>query len=355
MIVEVKNSASKDELNVISSFLELNNIKYRLVNISGRFAYILKSKITNEQHQQLSNLNSVDVIIDNNKEAYFASKDWKVTPSVYNINGNLVGGNNFTVIAGPCAVENEEQIYTIAKFLNENNIKFIRGGAYKPRTSPYAFQGLKKEGLQILHRAAKEYNLSVVTEVLDSTLLDEVYEYADILQVGARNMHNYHFLKELGKVDKPVMVKRGFASKVDEWLLSAEYVMSHGNEKVILCERGIRSFDDATRNILDLASVTLVKQLSHLPVIVDPSQGTGNRDLVAPMSLASMAAGGDGVMIEVHNNPEQALSDGPQSMYPDQFKAMLPQIIQQGKAFNKKVDFADKLIDGDKETVMTYQ
>lgn len=354
MIVEIKNNTANSELEVLKSFMELNGITYRLVKLNGRYALIVNQKVTLEQQTQLTNFKFVEIITDNGKEYYFAGKNWKINPSVFNVKGNFIGGDNFSVIAGPCAVENEEQIFTIAKFLNENNIKFIRGGAYKPRTSPYAFQGLKKKGLELLRRAADEYNLAVVTEVMDSTLLDEVYEYADVLQVGARNMHNYHFLKELGRVDKPILLKRGFAATVDEWLLSAEYILSHGNEKVILCERGIRSFDDATRNTLDLASVSLVKQLSHLPVIVDPSQGTGIRDLVPPMSMASVAAGADGLMIEVHNNPEQALSDGPQSLYPEQFKAMLPKLAEQGKLFNKKVDFADKLIDGDKQPIMTY-
>lgn len=243
--------------------------------------------------------------------------------SIVHVGSEKIGGVELCMIAGPCAVESEQQLDEIAKGVSDLGIKFIRGGAYKPRTSPYAFQGLKKEGLKLLKGAADKYDVKIVTEVLDTTLIEEVYPYADILQVGSRNAKNYQFLKELGKIDKPILLKRGMSSTINEWLLAAEYILLGGNENVILCERGIRTFDTSVRNTMDIASIPLVKELSHLPIIADPSQGTGKRSLVTPMSLASIAAGADGLMIEVHNEPEEALSDGFQSMYLDSMKEMV--------------------------------
>lgn len=235
--------------------------------------------------------------------------------SVVHIGHETIGAKELCLIAGPCAVESEEQLDAIAKGLSNLGVKFMRGGAYKPRTSPYAFQGLKKEGLVLLKNAAQKYGVKIVTEVLDTTLIEQVYPYADILQVGSRNAKNYAFLKELGKIDKPILLKRGMSSTIHEWLLAAEYILMGGNNQVILCERGIRTFDTSVRNTMDIAAIPLAKELSHLPVIADPSQGTGKRSLVTPMSLAAIAAGADGLMIEVHNEPEEALSDGFQSMY----------------------------------------
>jgi len=231
------------------------------------------------------------------------------------IGDELIGGDELCLIAGPCAVESEEQLDEIAKGLAGLGVKFMRGGAYKPRTSPYAFQGLKKDGLKLLKKASENYGVKIVTEVLDTTLIEEVYPYADVLQVGSRNAKNYQFLKELGKVDKPILLKRGMSSTINEWLLAAEYILMGGNQNVILCERGIRTFDTSVRNTMDIAAIPLAKELSHLPIIADPSQGTGKRSLVTPLSLAAIAAGADGLMIEVHNEPEEALSDGFQSMY----------------------------------------
>ena len=222
-------------------------------------------------------------------------------------------------------------------------VRFIRGGAYKPRTSPYDFQGLGKEGLKLLREASNKYQLKVVTEVLGSFLIEEVYPYADVLQVGSRNMKNYQFLKELGRLDKPVLLKRGMSSSVKEWLLAAEYILLSGNENVVLCERGIRTFDTSSRNTMDIAAIPLVKELSHLPVIADPSQGTGKRSLIKPLSLAAIAAGADGLMIEVHNQPENALSDGYQSVYIEQFKEMLPQLKLQAEASNRTINLEVKV------------
>lgn len=270
-------------------------------------------------------------------EYRLVAKDHKDSPTVVKVGNELIGAEELCIIAGPCAVESEEQIFEIAKHISDLGIKFIRGGAYKPRTSPYAFQGLQKEGLKLLNAVSKEYGLHVVTEVLDTSLIEEVYPYADVLQVGSRNMKNYQFLKQLGKVDKPVLLKRGMSATVEEWLLAAEYIMLNGNENIILCERGIRTFDTSVRNTMDIASIPLVKELSHLPIIADPSQGSGKRSLVKPMSLASIAAGADGLMIEVHNEPESALSDGFQSVYIHQLAEMLPDLKKQAKVSNRSI------------------
>ncbi len=272
------------------------------------------------------------------KPYQLVSREWKSEDTTFNVNGTIIG-KDLLMIAGPCAVENKEQICTISEFLSKNNIKFLRGGAYKPRTSPYSFQGLKTEGLILMRDAADKYNMSVVSEIMEIDKIDEFCEYVDILQVGTRNMQNYPLLRALGKVNKPILLKRGMSSTIEEWLLAAEYIVSSGNEKVILCERGIRTFEKATRNTIDISAIPMVKMLSHLPIILDPSQGTGHRELVAPMSAAGIAAGADGLIIEVHNQPDQALSDGDQSLFLDQFKNLLPTLSGQAKLRNKHFDF----------------
>ena len=258
--------------------------------------------------------------------------------SVIRVGNETIGGKELCLIAGPCAVESEQQLDEIAKGISDLGIKFMRGGAYKPRTSPYDFQGLKKEGLRLLKNASDKYGVKIVTEVLDTSLIEEVYPYADILQVGSRNAKNYAFLKELGKIDKPILLKRGMSSTISEWLLAAEYILLGGNENVILCERGIRTFDTSVRNTMDIAAIPLAKELSHLPVIADPSQGTGKRSLVTPLSLAAIAAGADGLMIEVHNEPEEALSDGFQSMYLDSMKEMVQVLKLQAEISGRSLD-----------------
>ena len=237
-----------------------------------------------------------------------------------------VGSAQLALMAGPCSVEGEEQVFRVAEAVARAGATIMRGGAYKPRTSPYSFQGLGEEGLKLLRRAADAHGLAVVSEVMDPQLVELVARYADILQVGARNMQNFSLLREVGRATKPVLLKRGMASTIEEWLMSAEHVVSHGNAQVILCERGIRTFESYTRNTLDLTAIPVVKELSHLPVIVDPSHGTGLRDKVAPMARAAIAAGADGLIIEVHHDPDHALSDGPQSLYPDQYEALVEQI-----------------------------
>ncbi len=283
--------------------------------------------------------------MENKRKPYqLVSREWKKENTVINLKNTSIGNGNITVIAGPCAVENEDQIFTICEFLDKQNVKILRGGAYKPRTSPYSFQGLKKDGLILMRQAADKFNMNVITEVMDTNLVDEVAQYADILQVGTRNMQNYQLLRALSKIDKPVMLKRGMSSTMEEWLLAAEYILSGGNYKVILCERGIRTFETATRNTLDLSIVPLLKSVSHLPVIVDPSQGTGVRELVEPMSLASIAAGADGIMVEVHNQPEEALSDGAQSLYFDQFSGLINKLKASADAFGRSLDVDSKKI-----------
>lgn len=272
------------------------------------------------------------------KPYQLVSREWKSQKTTFEINGVEIG-KDLLMIAGPCAVENEEQIYTISEFLSKKGVRFMRGGAYKPRTSPYSFQGLKKEGLKLMRRAADDHGLAVVSEIMSASQLDEFLENVDILQVGTRNMQNYPLLRALGKINKPVLLKRGMSSTIEEWLLAAEYILSSGNEQVILCERGIRTFETATRNTLDIAAVPLVQQLSHLPVIVDPSQGTGVRDIVDPVSVAAIAAGADGLIIEVHNQPEEALSDGDQSIYLDQFETLQKRLVKAASIDNRRFDF----------------
>jgi 3-deoxy-7-phosphoheptulonate synthase len=281
---------------------------------------------------------------DKRKPYQLVSREWKKENTVIKLKHTEIGNGNINLIAGPCAIENEDQIFTISEFLSKHHIKILRGGAYKPRTSPYAFQGLRKEGLVMMRQAADKYGMDVITEVMDTNLVDEVYQYADILQVGTRNMQNYQLLRALSKIDKPVMLKRGMSSTMEEWLLAAEYILSGGNDKVILCERGIRTFETATRNTLDLSIVPLLKSVSHLPVIVDPSQGTGVRELVTPMSMAAIAAGADGVMVEVHNQPEEALSDGEQSLYFDQFANLVEMAGKAAKLYGKALDFESEKI-----------
>ncbi len=253
------------------------------------------------------------------------SREFKKENTVINIKGVEIGGKELAIMAGPCSVESEEQTFTIAEAVSKAGAKILRGGAFKPRTSPYAFQGMGEEGLKILRNAADEYGMIVITEVMDKDQIDLIYKYTDIFQIGARNMQNFSFLKALGKTDKPIMLKRGISATIKEWLMSAEYILSGGNHELIFCERGIRTYETYTRNTLDISAIPIIKKLSHLPIIADPSHGTGIRDKVLPMARASVAAGADGLMIEVHNNPEAALSDGAQSLYPDQFDELMKQ------------------------------
>ncbi len=256
-----------------------------------------------------------------------ASRHFRPEGSVIQLGkGVAVGGEQVVVMAGPCSVESAEQIETIAALVAKAGVRVLRGGAFKPRTSPYSFQGLGKIGLQLMRAAADRHDLLVVSEVMDHTQIPLMMECVDVLQVGARNMQNYNLLKEVGKVSKPVLLKRGISATLEELLLSAEYIMAGGNYNVILCERGIRTFESYTRNTLDISAIPVIKKLSHLPIIVDPSHGTGRRDKVSPMARATVAAGGDGLLIEVHDDPEKALCDGAQSLYPAQFEQLMKEL-----------------------------
>ena len=267
----------------------------------------------------------------------FASRAWKKEDSVFDIGGVRVGGNEVVVIAGPCSVESEQQMDVTAAHVAAHGATFLRGGAFKPRTSPYSFQGLGEDGLRYLRAAADNHGLNVITEVMDLSKIDLIHEYTDVFQVGARNMQNFDLLKELGRSDKPVFLKRGASATIEEWLMAAEYVMSQGNPHVMLCERGIRTFETYTRNTLDLSAVPVLKKKSHLPVFADPSHGTGIRGKVIPMARAAVAAGADGLMIELHPDPASALSDGPQSLFFDQFTELMQQIRLIAQAIGRTV------------------
>ena len=251
------------------------------------------------------------------------SRDFHPEDTIIDAGGVKIGGSAVVVMAGPCAVESLEQLRESAAAVKKYGAKFLRGGAFKPRTSPYDFQGLGEEGLKLLCKVADEFNLRVVTEIVDKDDIELFCNYADILQVGARNMQNFQMLKALGKCSKPILLKRGLSATISEWLNAAEYIMSGGNEQVIFCERGIRTYETFTRNTLDLSAVAAVKELSHLPIVVDPSHGTGRWKMVAPMARAAIAAGADGLIIEVHPNPEKALSDGDQSLKPEDFRELM--------------------------------
>ncbi|MCU0821090.1 MAG: 3-deoxy-7-phosphoheptulonate synthase [Spirochaetes bacterium] len=265
------------------------------------------------------------------------SREFKHDDTIIKIKEVEIGGKEAVIIAGPCSIESREQTFAIAESVSKAGAKILRGGAFKPRTSPYAFQGMGEEGLKIIRGAADKFNMLVITEVMEKEQIDLVSRYADILQVGARNMQNFTFMRALGRAKKPVFLKRGISATIEEWLMSAEYLMSEGNNNVILCERGIRTFETYTRNTFDISAIPIVHKLSHLPVFGDPSHGTGLRDKVIPMARAAVAAGADGLMIEVHNEPERALCDGAQSLYPEQFSELMEQIRVIAEVIGRKV------------------
>ncbi len=266
-----------------------------------------------------------------------AVKNDEVQKTIVDVNGVKIGGDRVIIMAGPCSVESREQVLEAAIVVKAGGAQILRGGAFKPRTLPYSFQGLGEEGLQLLAEARKETGLPIVTEVMDADKVELVASYADILQIGTRNMQNFPLLKEVGRSDKPVMLKRGMSATINEWLGCAEYILAEGNPNVILCERGIRTFETITRNTVDISAVPILHMISHLPVIVDPSHGTGSRSLVPPMSMAAIAAGADGVMVEVHPHPEEALCDGAQSLSPDDFKSFIQDIKPIIAATNRRL------------------
>jgi 3-deoxy-7-phosphoheptulonate synthase len=282
-------------------------------------------------------LPGVENVVPILKPFKLASREFKKETTVVTVNGARIGSDEVVVMAGPCAVESREQTMAAAEAVAISGAKILRGGAFKPRTSPYSFQGLKEKGLEILREAADKYGLAVVTEVMSPSTVDLVATYADILQIGARNMQNFSLLEAVGKSHRPALLKRGMMSTVEELLMSAEYILANGNSNVILCERGIRSFETYTRNTLDIAAVPLIKNLSHLPVIVDPSHATGKRELVAPVSRSAVAAGADGLIIEVHPDPEKALSDGVQSLHPSEFADLMHDLIKISEAVGRRL------------------
>ncbi len=319
MIVVVNNNAQKEQFDNLVKWIESQNVRVHIS--SGDYQTVLglvgdTSRIDTELLEGLDIVCQVTRVTEPFKNA---NRKFHPDDTVIDAGGVKIGGGNFAIIAGPCSIESEEQIIEVAKAVKESGANLLRGGAFKPRTSPYDFQGLRADGLKLLLEAKKETGLPIVTEIMSADHL-HLFEDVDIIQVGARNMQNFELLKELGKTKKPILIKRGLANTLKELLMSAEYVMSEGNENIILCERGIRTYETATRNTFDVSAIPMLHELSHLPVIADPSHACGVSKLVKPLSLSAAAAGADGLMIEVHNNPQKALCDGAQSLTPQQFR-----------------------------------
>ena len=326
MIIIMKKKTSKRNIDYIID--KIGNLGLKPLYMPG-VEKIVIGAIGDErvlEKLQLESLPFVERVVRVLKPYKLVSREFKEEDTIVNVDGIKIGGKKLITIAGPCAVENEEQLIETAKAVKESGADMLRGGAFKPRTSPYSFQGLGKKGLELLKKAKELTKLPIVTEVLDTSDIPLVAKYADILQVGSRNMQNFRLLKELGKIDKPVLLKRGMSSTLEEFLMSAEYILSEGNPNVILCERGIRTFETATRNTFDINIVPLLKEITHLPVIVDPSHATGMRKLVPPMAKAGIVSGADGIIVEVHYNPEFAKSDGQQSLTLDQFSNLMKDI-----------------------------
>lgn len=321
MIIRLeKNSTTPEKRSFLLNRLREMKFDFLLLEEKDE---IIVPKLTDEEVLKPFDFISESIVIESPYQ--LSSKKYK-TKTSFEVNGSTVAQGTFNVIAGPCSVESEEQIFATAQLLSKLGIRFIRGGAFKPRTSPYTFRGLGLNGLKLINEAARQYGLAVVTELLDLSLIEDVYAYADIIQVGSRNMSNFYMLAELGKIKKPVMLKRGMSARMNEWLLAADYILSGGNENVILCERGIRSFDPERRNVFDLGIIPLIKSVSHLPVFADPSHGTGVAQMVPTMSLAAVAAGADGLMIEIHPRPAEALSDKQQALSFTEFENLYKKI-----------------------------
>lgn len=323
MIVVMNHGASEEDVSKVTQKLKQMGYGVHLSSGENRTIIGVIGQRREEAAQTLEAMPQVEQVVFITRPFKLAGREFHPDDTVIKIGDISIGGSELVIMAGPCAVESEEQLMEAAEAVKEAGARVFRAGAYKPRTSPYSFQGLEDKGLNYLNKVRSETELLIVTEVMDQFTVAEIAQCADILQVGARNMQNYFLLRELGKIRKPVLLKRGLSATIEEWLMAAEYILSGGNYEVILCERGIRTFEPYTRNTLDLSAIPLVKQLSHLPVLVDPSHGTGHSYLVPAMSKAALAAGADGLMIEVHPHPEEALSDGPQSLNPDQFKALV--------------------------------
>lgn len=326
MIIVMKPQATKAEINQVVARIMECGLKTHLVE--GESCTIIgiigdKRLIASFPAEAMDGVEKVLPVSSGYK---LVSRDFHPEPSVVDVGGVKIGGGSLIVMAGPCAVENREQLLESASIVKDAGGQFLRGGAFKPRTSPYSFQGLETRGLEYLAEAREVTGLKIVTEITEVDSVERICQYVDMLQIGARNMQNFHLLKVAGRSGKPVLLKRGVAATIDEWLHAAEYIVNEGNQNVVLCERGIRTYEEYTRNTLDLSAIPAVKHLSHLPIIVDPSHGTGKWRMVRPMSLAAVAAGADGLMIEVHPNPQMALSDGPQSLNPENFASLMSEI-----------------------------
>jgi 3-deoxy-7-phosphoheptulonate synthase len=326
MLVLMNQHASREEVEKVKS--KIHALGYAAHEIPGaqRIAIGITGNKGRLDPDLFMSMSGVLDAVPVSKPFKLVSREVKKEPTVVRVGTDEIGGRELAIIAGPCSVESREQILEIAEMLREMGVKFLRGGAYKPRTSPYAFQGLKTDGLEYLHEAADKTGLHIVTEVKDTETLPLVAENADVLQIGARNMYNFSLLEHVGDLGRPVLLKRGLSATIEELLMAAEYIASRGNYNIILCERGIRTYEPYTRSTLDLNAVPVIKRLSHLPIVVDPSHGTGAWDLVIPMSQAAVVAGADGLMIEVHQDPQAALSDGFQSLRPDKFKFLLDRL-----------------------------
>ncbi len=338
MVVVMQEGASEEQIQrVINKLMDMGFDIHRSTGARHTVLGAVGAKIGFDT-RDIELLEGVAEVLRISAPYKLASRQFRPEGSVVQLGkGVAVGGKQVIVMAGPCSVESAEQIETIAEQVAKQGAKVLRGGAFKPRTSPYSFQGLGAGALDMMRRAADKHGLLVVSEVMDQTQIPLLLEYADVLQVGARNMQNYNLLKELGKVSKPILLKRGISATLEELLLSAEYIMSGGNYNVVLCERGIRTFESYTRNTLDVSAIPVIQKLSHLPILADPSHGTGRRDKVLPMARAAVAAGADGLLIEVHNDPENALSDGAQSLYPEQFEELMKQLRMIAPAVGRTV------------------
>ncbi len=318
MLIVMQPRTSEDNIKKVISFIKEKGFDAHVSNGENQTVIgAVGKKVIDKRDIEL--LAGVKEVIRISSPYKLVSRVFKPEDTIIDVKGVKIGGGNIGMIAGPCTVETYEQMDATAAKLSKAGVKVLRGGAFKPRTSPYAFQGLGEEGLKIMREVADKYGMLVTSEVMEVNQIPMFLEYVDILQVGARNMQNFNLLKSLGEIRKPVLLKRGLSATIEEWLMSAEYIMAGGNREVILCERGIRTFEHITRNTLDISAIPVVQKISHLPVVVDPSHATGLRDKVAPMSMASIAAGADGLIIEVHNSPETAICDGAQSLYPEQF------------------------------------
>ncbi len=326
MIIVFKQGAAQTDIDYVQRKLTEFGFKTNVSDNNGR---VIMGAIGDDRalrEKPLFTMPGVEKVVPISKPYKLVSKDFKRTETVLDIKGIKIGGGNVVVMAGPCSVESRDMLFYLAERTSNAGAKILRGGAFKPRTSPYAFQGLGEEGLKYLREAADAHGMLVITELMDVRDMDLICKYTDIIQIGARNMQNFRLLKDLGSVRMPVMLKRGLSATMKELLMAAEYVAAGGNNEIILCERGIRTFETETRNTLDLSAIPVLKSMSHLPVVADPSHGTGRRDCILPMSQAAVAAGADGIMVEVHNCPEEALSDGDQSILPDDFDVLMKRL-----------------------------